>query len=43
MLLLSSDVNNGYIQVFIHVSFYTSISPNSPGFISLDIQVEDNK
>jgi hypothetical protein len=43
MLLLSSDVNSGYIQVFIHVSFYTYISLNLHGFMRLDIQVEDNK
>jgi hypothetical protein len=42
-LLLSSDVDIDDVQVFIPVSLYTSISLNFPGFVSLDIQVEDNK
>jgi hypothetical protein len=43
LLLLSSDIDSDDIQVFIPVSLYTYISLNLPRFMSLDIQVEDNK
>jgi hypothetical protein len=43
LLLLSSDIDSDDIQVFIPVSLYTYISLNLPCFMSLDIQVEDNK